>query len=45
MGMCIGIVLLFSLISGGVYLYFKVQRLEQEIAKQSALVEGEDEGA
>ena len=43
MSVCIGLILFFGLIGGGVFLYLKVERLEQEIAKQSAPVEGEDD--
>lgn len=31
---CFGTLLLFGVIVGGVYLYFKVSRLNQEIANQ-----------
>ena len=43
MTMCVGLLLFFSLIAGGVFLYFKVQRLEQEIAKQNTSMEGDDD--
>ena len=42
---CIGCVLLFSVVAGGVYLYYKVERLDREISKQTGSIslEGEDE--
>ncbi len=35
---CIGCVLLFGVISGGVYLYYKVERLDREIDRQGGRV-------
>jgi hypothetical protein len=42
---CIGFVLLITVLSGGVFLYFKVENLNKEIEKQATctVVEGEDE--
>ena len=42
---CVGCVLLFAVISGGIYLYFKVERLDREIGRHvgDVPVEGEDE--
>jgi len=42
---CVGFVLLFGVIGGGLYLYYKVERLDREIARQTGrgVVEGDDE--
>ncbi len=40
---CIGCMLLFGVIAGGIYLYQKVERLDQEIARQARSVPREGE--
>ena len=42
----IGFALLVGIVVGGFYLYYKVERLDREIAKQraGALVESEEDG-
>lgn len=45
MGTFLGIILLFGIIGGGIYLYYKVERLDREIARQkeSALEQNQEE--
>ncbi len=45
MSTLIGLVLFSSVVAGGVYLYYKVERLDREIAKQrvQARTEREDD--
>jgi hypothetical protein len=42
---CIGVFLVLSIVLGGTYLYFKVERLDREIARQKedAVLEAEDD--
>ena len=43
----IGFALLIGIVVGGFYLYYKVERLDREIARQreGALAESEDDGS